>query len=197
MSPFGTLQCPSCSTALEPEKHSMNVEDILADIGDLMTELGTDGTKAEGAAPAKAEKPAAPPRPGTAADNLPKPRGSGEEEVVETYQCLVCGARIPADAGKCNICGTIFMSESMAKTFKGIPVSRINNPDEIEPDEVDIGQSHVRRSEEIPVELPLPKSGTLQELRQPEVMPQPVIDNNISKKTVVKKTILKKKANPL
>jgi len=67
--------------------------------------------------------------------------GSGE-----TFMCMVCGTKVPSDAKKCRICGTIFLDEAKVGTVRGLPVAKVSHPSERGDGAGDRGL--VRRTEE-------------------------------------------------
>ena len=195
--------CPSCGGLLAPERDAVDVDDILTDVSKLMDELaeepprkpaGKDGSAPAAAGPSPGHVPAGP--------AVKKDAGAAKE----TYQCLICGATIPADAGHCRVCGTIFVDESQARDFRGIPVRKISRFGEIDPEENELGQA--RRAEHVRPEPPVPARGgrpqrpTAQGIPVADSAPAgrparsdelPPVESDGSRRPLVKKKIIRRK----
>jgi len=195
--------CPACGTSLAPQRDSVDMDDVLADVSDLMEELNA---KTAPGSPEIGEKRSAatvaPPAPSLAAP-APKKEMAGSKEV---YQCLICGSTIPPDARHCRVCGTIFVDESLAHDFRGIPVTKIGRSSEIDPGDHELGQT--RRPETVKMApVAIAKAGAPQRpiaARAPEgqapdsdqprrVDELPGMEVEGAKRPVVKKKIIKRK----
>jgi RNA polymerase subunit RPABC4/transcription elongation factor Spt4 len=154
--------CPACGGKLVPDRDAVDVDDILTDVSRLMDELaaGPPQKPKQKAGLAHSRVPAGP--------AVKKDGGAAKE----SYQCLICGSTIHADAGHCKVCGTIFVDESQATSFRGIPVTKISRSSEIDPEENELGQD--RRTETVRIEPPVPaRSGRPQ---RPAAAAMPVAD---------------------
>lgn len=109
----------------------------------------------------------------------------------ETYQCLICGSIVPALADRCPICGTIFVSETEAHNFTGIPVARVPRRGELEAGEMETRQVP-RAHEVLNLELPLPRPLSARALKEADVLP--VLEPAGDRKVIVKKKVVKKLA---
>jgi hypothetical protein len=107
----------------------------------------------------------------------------------ETYQCLICGSTVPALADRCPICGTIFVNETEAKNFTGIPVARIPKQGELEAAEM--GNREVPTAHEVlNIELPLPRPLSARAVMEADVLP--VLEPGEHSRVIIKKKVLKK-----
>ncbi len=146
--------CPACGARLAPERDAVDVDDILADVSELMDELDAGSSpEPPGMGQRRSSATVAPPAPALAAPAVKK----GAEGAKEVYQCLICGSSIPADAQHCRVCGTIFVDESQAPDFRGIPVTRISRSSEIDPGDHELGQA--RRAETVRTAPVVPAKG--------------------------------------
>jgi hypothetical protein len=213
----------------------MDVDDILTGISEIIADMGQQAGKdrprgavahpaARGASdrqdPQDAVELDIPDEPVGPAPRSPAAapgKGSGGAEgrkggeakadtAVESYQCLICGSTIPAEAEHCRICGTIFVDEKEAGSYKGIPVARICQSSEIDPEDNDLRQMH--RTEEIKVASPLPAQGMRPQRLTAEEMPSveygqkgghghadeiAAAEFDTSKRSLIKKKVIKKK----
>lgn len=107
----------------------------------------------------------------------------------ETYQCLICGSTVPALADRCPVCGTIFVNETEAKNFSGIPVARIPKRGELEAAET--GHREVPTAHEVlNLELPLPRPLSAHAVKEADVLP--VLEPGEHGRVIIKKEVLKK-----
>jgi RNA polymerase subunit RPABC4/transcription elongation factor Spt4 len=146
--------CPTCGGRLAPDRDAVDVDDILTDVSRLMDELAAEPSGEPSGRGGTHPAAAGPPPPLVLAGPSVKKDGVVAKE---SYQCLICGATIPADAGHCRICGTIFVDESEVHSFRGIPVTKISRSSEIDPEENELGQA--RRAETVRIEPPVPARG--------------------------------------
>ncbi len=109
----------------------------------------------------------------------------------ETYQCLICGSTVPALADRCPVCGTIFVSETEADKFTGIPVARVPKRGELEAAEQHPGQVPAAH-EILDLETPIPRPLSAHALKEADVLP--VLEHGAGEKALVKKRIVKKLA---
>jgi len=146
--------CPACGANLVPDRDAVDVDDILTDVSRLMDELAMGPPQKPARKGLTAPAAAGPPPSDVPAGPAVKKDGGATKE---SYQCLICGSTIPADAGHCRVCGTIFVDESQAPSFRGIPVTKIGRSSEIDPEENELGQD--RRTETVRIEPPVPARG--------------------------------------
>lgn len=107
----------------------------------------------------------------------------------ETYMCLICGTTVPALADKCPVCGTIFVSETEARTFSGIPVARVPRKGELQAAEAQTLEVP-RADEAVNLELTTPRPLSAHALKEADVLP--VMEPPDHRKVVIKKKVLKK-----
>jgi ribosomal protein L40E len=146
--------CPACGGRLAPDRDAVDVDDILSDVSRLMDELSAEPAREPSGRGTKHPAAEGPQPPPVLAGPAVKKDGAVAKE---SYQCLICGATIPADAGHCRVCGTIFVDEAQAQSFRGIPVTKIGRFSEIDPGENELGQD--RRAETVRIEPPVPARG--------------------------------------
>ena len=107
----------------------------------------------------------------------------------ETYMCLICGTTVPALADKCPVCGTIFVSETEARTFSGIPVARVPRKGELQAAEAQTLEVP-RADEAVNLELSTPRPLSAHALKEADVLP--VMEPPDHRKVVIKKKVVKK-----
>lgn len=194
--------CPACGGRLTHERDAVDVDNILTDVSQLMDDMGRSPA---GKTPQDAGKHPAAGAPPASVPAGPAVKTDGGA-AKESYQCLICGAAIPADAEHCRICGTIFVDESQVQSFRGIPVTKICRSSEIDPEENELGQA--RRAETVRIEPPVPARGGKPQRpaagEVPVVEPGPAtrsvrsdelppVEFEGPKRTLVKKKIIRKK----
>jgi hypothetical protein len=195
--------CQACGALLVPERDAVEVEDVLADVSRLMDELDAGSSPQHtGKGGKRPAATVAPPAPVLAAPSSKK-EGTAAKE---TYQCLICGSTILADAQHCRICGTIFVDESQAKDFHGIPVTKITRSSEIDPEENELRQA--RRAETLRIAPPVaarggmhlrpaaagtPAAESAPAVRPVRVDELPEMESEGTRRPVVKKKIIKRK----
>jgi hypothetical protein len=124
---------------LAPERDAVDIDDVLAGVSSLIDELNGGGSPGPpDIGRRRSTSTVASPAPALAAP----PARRETAPAKEAYQCLICGSTIPADARHCRVCGTIFLDESQASSFRGVPVTRIGRSSEIEPGDHELGQAH-------------------------------------------------------
>jgi len=107
----------------------------------------------------------------------------------ESYQCLICGSTVPALADKCPTCGTIFLSETDAHDFKGVPVARVPRRGELEA-ALSTDREVPRAEEVVDLNRPLPRPLSASALKEADVLPVP--EPAGQKEGVVRKKVRKK-----
>jgi len=107
----------------------------------------------------------------------------------ETYMCLICGTTVPVLADKCPICGTIFVDETEARTFTGLPVARVPRRGELSAAEAQTREVP-RAVESVNLELTTPRPLSAHALKEADVLP--VMEPPDHRKVVIKKKVLKK-----
>gem|GEM_PF-1596187 len=108
----------------------------------------------------------------------------------ETYMCLICGSIVPALADRCPICGTIFVSETEARTFAGIPVARVARRGAPEPPGAALHEVP-RVGEPVNLEQPNPRPLSASALKEADVLP--VLEAPDTRRVVVKKRVVRRR----